>query len=142
MAAEHYRFAELVFCWSFCRQVSSRITSSTDAFLCAALAWFGDPNPLTGTAREKGERMATLVAHRRTLLVLDGLEAHQYPSGSQKGRLGDASLQVLLRELAAFNKGLCVITTRLALPDFVDQNRSSVLRHDLRLWNQWDHHSP
>ena len=81
--------------------------------------------------------MARLVAHRRTLLVLDGLEPHQYPSGSQKGRLGDASLQALLCELAAFNKGLCVITTRLAVADFADHDGNSALRRDLHQWRQF-----
>jgi hypothetical protein len=74
MAAKHYRSAELVFGWSFYRQGSSGGTSSADEFLDAALAWFGDPDPRLGTAWEKGERLAKLVAHRRTLLVLDGLE--------------------------------------------------------------------
>ena len=36
-----------------------------------------DPDPRLGTAWEKGERLAKLVAHRRTLLVLDGLEPLQ-----------------------------------------------------------------
>ena len=67
-----------------------------------------------GTAWEKGERLAKLVAHRRTLLVLDGLEPLQNPPGPQEGRVREPSLQALLRELAAFNTGLCVITTRTA----------------------------
>ena len=66
------------------RQGSSGVTSSADEFFDAALAWFGDPDPRIGTARKKGERMAILVAHRRALLVLDSLEPHQYPSGSQR----------------------------------------------------------
>jgi hypothetical protein len=74
MAAKHYRSAELVFGWSFYRQGSSGGTSSADEFLETALAWFGDPDPRIGTAWEKGERLAKLIAHRRTLLVLDGLE--------------------------------------------------------------------
>ena len=83
MAAEHYRSAELIFCWSFYRQGSSGETSSADEFLDAALNWFGDPDPRLGTAWEKGERLAKLVAHRRTLLVLDGLEPLQNPPGPQ-----------------------------------------------------------
>src|SRR5271157_3929615 len=77
MAAEHYRSAELVFGWSFYRQGSRGGTSSADEFLDAALSWFGDPDPRIGTAWEKGERLAKLVAHRRILLVLDGLEPLQ-----------------------------------------------------------------
>jgi len=131
MAAEHYRSAERVFGWSFYRQGSSGETSSADEFFDAALAWFGDPDPRIGTAWEKGERLAKLIAHRRTLLVLDGLEPLQNPPGSQEGRVREPSLQALLRELAAFNKGLCVITTRTPVADIADHEGTSALRRDL-----------
>ena len=131
MAAEQYRSAQLVFGWSFYRQGTSGGTSSADEFLDAALHWFGDPDPRLGTAWEKGERLAKLVAHRRTLLVLDGLEPLQNPPGPQEGRLREPSLQALLRELAAFNKGLCVITTRTPVADIADHERTSALRRDL-----------
>ncbi len=131
MAAKHYRSAELVFGWSFYRQGSSGDTSSADEFLDASLAWFGDPDPRLGTAWEKGERLAKLVAHRRTLLVLDGLEPLQNPPGPQEGRLREPSLQALLRELAAFNTGLCVITTRTPVADIADYEQTSALRRDL-----------
>ena len=131
MAAEHYRFAELVFGWSFYRQGTSEGTSSADQFLDAALAWFGDPDTRIGTAWEKGERLAKLVAHRRTLLILDGLEPLQNPPGPQEGRLREPSLQALLRELAAFNTGLCVIATRLPVADIADHEGTSALRREL-----------
>jgi len=131
MAAKHYRSAELVFGWSFYRQGTSGGTSSADEFLDAALTWFGDPDPRLGTAWEKGERLAKLVAHRRTLLVLDGLEPLQNPPGPQEGRLREPALQALLRELAAFNTGLCVITTRTPVADIADHERTSALRRDL-----------
>src|SRR5271165_3748346 len=131
MAAEHYRSAKFVFGWSFYRQGTSGGTSSADEFLDAALTWFGDPDPRLGTAWEKGERLAKLVGHRRTLLVLDGLEPLQNPPGAQEGRLRDPSLQALLRELAAFNMGLCVITTRMPVADLSDHEGSSALRRDL-----------
>ena len=133
MAAEHYRSAELVFGCSFYRQGTGGDTSSADEFLDAALAWFGDPNPRIGTPWEKGERLANLIARRRTLLVLDGLEPLQYPPGPQEGRIRDPSLQALLRELAAFNEGLCVITTRLPVDDIADHERTSAPRRDLEL---------
>jgi hypothetical protein len=131
MAAEYYRSAELVFGWSFYRQGSSGGTSSADEFLDAALHWFGDPDPRIGTAWEKGERLAKLIAHRRTLLVLDGLEPLQNPPGPQEGRLREPSLQALLRELTAFNRGLCLITTRTPVADIADHEGSSALRRDL-----------
>ena len=131
MATDHYHSAELVFGWSFYRQGTSGDTSSADEFVDAALTWFGDPDPRLGTAWEKGERLAKLIAHRRTLLVLDGLEPLQNPPGPQEGRLREPSLQALLRELAAFNTGLCVITTRLRVADLADHAGTSVLRRDL-----------
>ena len=131
MAGDHYRSAELVFGWSFYRQGSSGGTSSADEFLDATLTWFGDPDPRLGTAWEKGERLAKLVAHRRTLLILDGLEPLQNPPGQQEGRLPEPSLQALMRELAAFNTGLCVITTRTPVADIADHERTSALRRDL-----------
>ena len=131
MAAQHYRSAELVFGWSFYRQGSSGGTSSADEFLDAALSWFGDPDPRTGTAWEKGERLAKLISHHRTLVVPDGLEPLQNPPGAQEGRLREPSIQALLKELAAFNTGLCVITTRLPVADIADHERTSAPRRDL-----------
>jgi serine/threonine protein kinase len=131
LAAEDYRSAQLVFGWSFYRQGSSGGTSSGDEFLDAALTWFGDPDPQIGSAWEKGERLAKLISHRRILLVLDGLEPLQNPPGPQEGRLRDPSLQALLRELAAFNAGLCVVTTRLPIADLTDHEHTSAPRREL-----------
>jgi serine/threonine protein kinase/tetratricopeptide (TPR) repeat protein len=131
MATDHYRSAELVFGWSFYRQGSSGGTASADEFLDAALTWFGDPDPRLGTAWEKGGRLAKLVAHRRTLLVLDGLEPLQNPPGPREGRIREPALQALLRELAAFNTGICVVTTRMPVADIADHERTSALRCDL-----------
>src|SRR3984957_5401369 len=131
MATDHYRSAELVFGWSFYRQGTSGGTSSADEFVDAALAWFGDSDPRLGTAWEKGERLAKLILNRRSLLVLDGLEPLQNPPGPQEGRLRDPSLQALLRVLATFNTGLCLITTRVPVADLADHERSSALRREL-----------
>jgi predicted ATPase len=131
MAANHYRSAEVVFGWSFYRQGTGGGSSSANEFIDSALAWFGDPDPRIGTAWEKGERLAKLISHRRTLLILDGLEPQQNPPGPREGRLRDPSLQALLRELAAFNTGLCVITTRLPVSDVADHEGASVLRREL-----------
>jgi serine/threonine protein kinase len=131
MAAENYRSAQLVFGWSFYRQGTSGGSSSAEEFIDAALTWFGDLDPRIGTAWEKGERLAKLIAHCRTLLVLDGLEPLQNPPGPQEGRLRDPSLQALLRELAAFNTGLCLITTRTPVADIADHEGASALRRDL-----------
>ena len=49
----------------------------------------------------------------------------------KKDGVREPSLQALLRELAAFNKGLCVITTRTPVADIADHEGSSALRRDL-----------
>jgi hypothetical protein len=131
MAAEQYRSAELVFGWSFYRQGTSGGSPSADEFLDVALTWFGDSDPRLGTAWEKGERLAKLVAQHRTLLVLDGLEPLQNPPGPEEGRVREPALQSLLRELAAFNRGLCVITTRIPVADLADFERTSAQRREL-----------
>ena len=130
-AAEGYRSAELLFGWSFYWQGTSGDASSADEFLDAALVWFGDADPRLGTAWEKGERLAKLIVQRRTLLVLDGLEPLQHPPGTREGRVREPALQALLRQLAAFNRGLCVITTRMAVADLADHEGTSAPRRDL-----------
>jgi hypothetical protein len=67
--------------------------NTSDDFLDATLTWFDDPDPRSGTAWEKGERLAKLITHCRTLLVLDGLESLQNPTGPQEGRVREPSLQ-------------------------------------------------
>jgi len=131
MATEQYRSAELIFGWSFYRQGSSGALRPQRNFLTAALNWFGDPDPRIGTAWQKGERLAKLIAGRRTLLVLDGLEPLQTPPGPQEGRLRDPSLQALLRELAAFNTGLCLTTTRTPSLILRIMRAPQLLRRDL-----------
>jgi hypothetical protein len=131
MAARHYHSAELVFGWSFDREGNGGGVSSAAEFLDAALNWFGDPDPRFGTAWEKGERLARLISRRRTLLILDGLESLQNPPGPQEGRMRDPSLRALLRELAAFSTGLCVITTRIPVADIADHEDAAAPRHDL-----------
>jgi hypothetical protein len=108
-----------------------RLQMNLLTLLSPALTWFGDPDPRIGTPWEKGERLAKLVAHHRTLLVLDGLEPLQNPPGPQEGRVRDPALQALLRELAAFNSGLCIITTRLPVADIADHEGTSAPRRNL-----------
>ncbi|MCI0391193.1 MAG: tetratricopeptide repeat protein [Acidobacteria bacterium] len=99
------------------------------------MRWFGGDalaNQLaTASPWEKGERLARLVRQTRTLLILDGLEPVQHPPGPQEGRLKEQSLQALLRELAAQQPGLCVISTREAVGDLTQYEGRAVERHDL-----------
>ena len=114
LAVKGWPGVERYFDWSFYSQGTgeSRQTSA-DLFIAKALEFFGDPDPTQGGAHERGERLAGLIRQHRTLLVLDGIEPLQYaPGDPQAGRLKDPALESLLRELAADNPGLVVITTR------------------------------
>ncbi|HEX5736613.1 MAG TPA: NACHT domain-containing protein [Blastocatellia bacterium] len=131
MARDNYRGAERVYSWSFYSQGTNEQATSADEFIYAALRDFGDNDPTQGTPWDKGERLARLIRQTRTLLILDGLEPLQHPPGAQGGLLKDAALQALLRELAAHQPGLCVISTRERVSDLVEFENSTVIQHDL-----------
>ncbi len=133
MARDNYRGAEKVYAWSFYRQGTSEQGVSADQFIDAALRWFGDANPTEGSPWDKGERLARLIKKQRTLLILDGLEPLQFAPGrgQQEGGLKDQSMQALLRELAALNPGLCVISSRLPVADLADFEGDTARRINL-----------
>jgi hypothetical protein len=93
--------------------------ASADHFIREALEFFGDSAMALcpASAWDKGARLAQLVAQRRTLLILDGLEPLQHPPGRQSGELKDPAVTALLRGLAAYNVGLCVVTSRQCVAD-------------------------
>jgi tetratricopeptide (TPR) repeat protein len=117
MSKRGFSGAELVYAWSF-RNLDREQQPCSDAFLAAALEWFGDPDPAKGATYDKGERLAQLVKKRRTLLVLDSVEPLLQAPEESGGRLKDDGLQALLGELAWFNPGLCVLTSRLPVAGF------------------------
>jgi tetratricopeptide (TPR) repeat protein len=127
MARDDYRGAARVYAWSFYSQGTTDRTVSADQFIEAALTFFGDTDPNKGSPWDKGERLAQLVGSQRTLLVLDGLEPLQHPPGPDEGRLKDQALQSLLRGLAASNKGLCLISTRVAVTDINSFEHSTAM---------------
>ncbi len=132
---ENYRGAERVYSWSFYSQGTSDHAATAEYFINDALRWFGGDELAdklaTALPWEKGERLARLVRQTRTLLILDGLEPVQYPPGPLEGRLKEQSLQALLRELAAQQPGLCVISTREAIGDLAQYEGRTLVRHDL-----------
>jgi tetratricopeptide (TPR) repeat protein len=108
------------FDWSFYSQgTREQGGASADQFINRALEFFGDAELAAGAASpwDKGARLAQLVAERRTLLVLDGLEPLQYPPGTMAGQLHDHAIAALLKGLAQRNPGLCVVTTRERVGD-------------------------
>ncbi|MDQ1559802.1 MAG: hypothetical protein QOD32_2862 [Pyrinomonadaceae bacterium] len=131
MARDDYRGAQRVYAWSFYSQGTTDRVVSADQFIEAALNFFGDSDPNQGSPWDKGERLARLVGAQRALLILDGLEPLQHPPGTDEGRLKDQALQSLLRQLAASNKGLCLISTRVAITDLNSFESTTAPRIDL-----------
>lgn len=115
---DNYRSANKVYAWSFYWQgTSSDVKSSGDFFIEHALEWFGDARPTQGTPWAKASRLATLIRESKTLLILDGIEPLQQPPGSKNGKVENPAVALLLRELANYNNGLCIVTSRLAISD-------------------------
>jgi len=117
MQKDGWRGAERVLGWSFYSQGTDAVGASSEAFSEFALDWLGYQGEVISSPWNKGQTLARLVRQSRTLLILDGLEPLQHPPGPQKGKIKDPTVQALLRELAADNPGLCVVTTRLEVAD-------------------------
>jgi tetratricopeptide (TPR) repeat protein len=130
MARDNYRGAARVFGWSFFSQgVREETAASADSFIDAALRFFGDSDPSAGSPWDKGERLAGLVGSQRALLVLDGMEPLQSAYEFERGKVRDPALESLLRGLARYSAGLCLITTREPLSDLA--RRLGVATRDL-----------
>ncbi len=123
MEKEGFRGAERVYAWSFYSQGTSEDRQvSGDLFLAETLTWFGDAVMANSpaSARQKAQRLATLVRQQKTLLILDGVEPLQYPLGEpHNGRMRDEGVRVLLKELAGSNSGLCVVSTRQEIRELI-----------------------
>ena len=128
LAARDYDGADF-FDWSFYSQgAREEGGASADPFVDAALRFFGDEATADSALApwDKGARLAQLVAGRRTLLVLDGLEPLQHPPGPLAGELKDPGVTALLKGLAGRNAGLCVVTTRERVRDLAAFEESTV----------------
>jgi len=126
LAADDWPGCDAVFAWSFYSQgTREQVAASSDLFLKEALTFFGDDADKEFAASpagafEKGQRLARIVASRRSLLILDGLEPLQYPTEAKAfkpGELKDQGIAKLLKDLASNNAGLCIVTTRIEVPD-------------------------
>jgi tetratricopeptide (TPR) repeat protein len=132
MRRDHFRGATRVFGWSFHSQgVREQGAPSADAFVAAALRFFGDESMAASAASpwDKGQRLARLIGAERALLVLDGMEPLQSAQPVDRGKLRDPALQALLRGLAKQSAGLCLITTREPLADL--GKKSGIVECDL-----------
>lgn len=123
LAEQGWPGVDAVFAWSFYSQgTRDYAAASSDLFLAAALSFFGlqDVAQSGLAASEKVERLAQVLAQRRVLLLLDGMEPLQYPPSKAtalQGKLQDGAMALLLKKLVQQNLGLVVVTTRIAIED-------------------------
>lgn len=139
MAQDNWRGAMRVYAWSFYSQgASDNRQSSAESFLNHALGWMGvAEGDIPKDARERGLLLAKLLRKQPSLLILDGLEPLQYPPGPLTGQLKDRQgLRVLLKELAAHNPGLCIITSRIKVQDLAGSVGTTVCLCELERLNE------
>jgi class 3 adenylate cyclase len=126
LAHQDWPGCDAVFAWSFYSQgTREQQAASSDLFLKEALTFFGDDADKefaasNAGAYEKGQRLGRIMGRRRSLLILDGLEPLQYPASAtafKPGELKDQGIAKLLKDLASSSHGLCIVTTRIELPD-------------------------
>lgn len=137
-----WRGARSVFAWSFAAQGAAADRQGNSApFFHAAFAFFAkEPSPEWAAIqnqavsqglelpawpprdeRDKGSELARHIQRRRTLLILDGLEPLQFAaSHPAPGAIKDPAMGALLEALIQDNPGLCLVTSRLELPEFRD----------------------
>ena len=131
MHQDNYRGAEAVYAWSFYSQGTRERVTSADQFINAALRFFGEAKPEgIKSPWDKGERLADLVAARRTLLLLDGMEPLQSGHDFDRGEIKDPALKTLLEGLAERNPGLCVISTREEVTDLKQPEYRKAVKHE------------
>ena len=114
IANDDWRGAKRVFAWSFYSQGTGEHRASAETFIDVAMAFFEVSVKPALTPWDKGVQLAEAVRAQRALLILDGVEPLQFPENHsvKPGRLKDPSLVALVKELAGYNPGLCLITTR------------------------------
>lgn len=111
-----------IYAWSFNGQAytgsaAGGTQDSSEEFIEHALTTLSGEKTASPDSHERAMQLAGLLAKKRVLLILDGLEALQRTAPNQSGEIADKDLRDLLRELTVNNGGLCLVTTRVKGPD-------------------------
>lgn len=120
-----------LFGWSFAEQSrASDQTMAADDCLRALLCFCGQQETELGSsAYQRGVAAARAAADKRLLVVLDGVETLQIPSGPERGAAHDPGLRGFLQTLTAQPGPMlrCVLVSRQEMPAL---SRGAVLRLD------------
>lgn len=112
-----------IFGWSFYSQgTREKSETSSEPFFNELLSWFDITVQPTDSLFRKVDLIVDRFRRQRVLLILDGLEPLQHPTGD----LRDPALKAILQELNARNAGLVLVTTRVRLTDITDDNPLSL----------------
>lgn len=118
MAAYQYHGARSVFAWSFDGQSDQDNWATSDQFFDALVRFLGIEDAVaSATTWQRCRTVLTELQRVRSLVVLDGVERVQHPPGALEGTFREPVMQMFVRELAAQNAGMLVITSRLAIID-------------------------
>ncbi len=110
--------------WSFYSQGSDKDKHiSATSFFSHAFRLLNAERTTFVNEEDKGSYLAELLQQSRSVLVLDGLEPLQHSDKEIRGELKDRAIRQLLKKLIGYNAGLCIITTRIALPELYDNNQ-------------------
>jgi tetratricopeptide (TPR) repeat protein len=106
--------------WSFYSQGSGadKLVSATPFFEYIIQAFKADQSRFSNE-EDKGEYLAQLLCQQNCLIVLDGLEPLQFVGMGMQGELKDRALRAFIRAMSRQKNSLCVITTRLAIPELI-----------------------
>lgn len=118
LAANAYLGAQAVFAWSFDGDEQGG-ESTSDAFLEAALSFFVDSESAANSTWERARQLTTVLQQTRSLLILDGVDRILDAPRDDAGSLREPVMRMLLRDLAALNRGMVVVTSRVQLADLV-----------------------
>lgn len=106
-----------IFGWSFYSQgTRERSETPSEPFVNELLRWLDISVPPTDSLFRKVGLLVDHLRRERVLLILDGVEPLQHPTGDVR----DPALCALLQELATLNRGLVLVTTRIRLSGIPD----------------------
>jgi hypothetical protein len=117
MAAHRYHGAESVFAWSFDGQSDGENWATSDQFFDALIRSLDIEGVSSSTTWERCREATKRLQQTKSLIILDGLERIQHPPGPLEGTFRERVMQMFIRELAALNAGMLILTSRLPIID-------------------------
>lgn len=118
LSIEEFSGYDYVFGWSFYNQgISEKRQTSSDEFFNRLMDYLGLGHFSSKSNWEKTSILIEQVSKKNILIVLDGLEPLQFPSGELLGKIRDKNLSTFINELSRYNKGKILISSRLSVLD-------------------------